>query len=512
MNVNPFLTIRIQQRRLSVVVAALALLSMLAFAAPLRAAERVALVIGVAEYGAIPALKNTVNDARAIADTLQGIGFDVRLLVNPGGEDMQRALDAFSFQSETADLAMIYFAGHGVEVAGENWLIPADARVANNRDIQNQSVSLTQVLHAVDRARKMRIVVLDSCRDNPFAGVIAPDQVASAVGEATEGARSVGAGLASPSPDRGTLVAYAARAGSVAMDGGGDHSPFAQALMDKLVKPGLEISLMFRQVRDDVLRRTDNRQEPHTYGSLSGVPFFLAGAGDLAGRLDGGLVDWSALRPDDEEQLLALAEEGDTRSLVGLAYMRLNPNEDRFDPAEAARLLQRAADAGSAEAQYELALQYEKGRGVDPDPVRALALYRQSADQDYADALNDMGFFYYQGMLGLPQDRQTALRYFERAADLRHPQAMYNFAALIDDGLIPGKGPEEAAGYLYDALRVGNPEVLKVLIEHPATLKPETRRALQARLAQNDFYEGSIDGDFGPGTQRGLRQAYGLPG
>ncbi|MBY6089208.1 caspase family protein [Maritimibacter alkaliphilus] len=477
--------------------------------APLRAAERVALVIGVADYEAITPLANTSNDAGGIAETLDRIGFAVTTLIDPPLSEMTETLKRFSFEAETADLALIYFAGHGVEVQGENYLIPADARVQSNRDILAQSLSLDDLLAAVDSARKMRIVILDSCRDNPFGDVIAQDggpaAASSGTGEPTA-SRGFG-GLAEPAPDRGTLVAFAAKDGNVALDGKGDHSPFATALMDKLAQPGLEISLMFRQVRDEVLALTGNRQEPHTYGSLSGIPFYIAGGGTA--EPDPTLA-WSSLRPDDEAQLVALAEEGNTRSLLGLAYMRLNPSDARFDPAQAVGYLQRAADAGSAEAQYELGIQYETGKGVTADNARALDYYMAAARQDYPDALNDLGFFYYQGMLGLPADPQKALIYFERAADQRHPQAMYNFAALIDDGLIGGKGPEEAAGYLYQALRIGNAEVLKVLTEHPDQFKPATRRALQAKLRDNAFYAGALDGDFGPGTRRGLRAAYGV--
>lgn len=483
----------------------------LLLARPALSAERVALVIGISAYEAIPPLKNTVNDARAIARTLERIGFEVSQLTDPDRATIQKELDRFSFRAETADLALIYFAGHGVEVQGENFLIAADARVASNQDIQNQSVSLKDFLNTVDRARKMRIVILDSCRDNPFGDSLAPAGTTTG-GQNDTAARGIGQGLAEPSPERGTLVAFAAKDGKVALDGAGENSPFALALMDKIDKPGLEISLMFRQVRDEVLRLTNNMQEPHTYGSLSGIPFFLAGGAPETSATDREQLAWSALRPDDEAQFRQLAAEGDTRSLLGLAFMHLNPNEDRFDPVEAARLLAQAADAGSAEAQYELAIQYETGRGVPQDQTRALDLYRQSAGQDFPDAINDLGFFYYHGMLGLPRDPKRALEHFERAADLRHPQAMYNFAALIDDGLIEGKGPREAAQYLYQALRVGNAEVLKVLTEHPDSLKPETRRELQAELRRFDLYQGTIDGQFGPGTKRGLRRAYGLEG
>ena len=158
----------------------------------------------------------------------------------------------------------------------------------------------------------------------------------------------------------------------------------------------------------------------------------------------------------------------------------------------------------------ELAKLFEQGLGVEIDEKRALELYRAAADQDFADAINDLGFLYYQGGLGLRADPAKALELFERAADLRQPEAQFNFAALIDDGLIAKKGPPEAAGYLYAALRSGSEDVLNLLLQRPTMFKEETRRELQKLLKNNAFYAGSIDGDFGPGTNRSIRAAYGL--
>ncbi|WP_114283930.1 caspase family protein [Candidatus Halocynthiibacter alkanivorans] len=483
------------------------------------AGDRIGLVIGMSQYDNIPDLKNTVNDARLISETLDGIGFKVTTLMDAPMAELMDTIDDFSFRSETADLALIYFAGHGVEVEGENFLVPVDADVRSNRDIQRQSVSLSQLLTAVDRARKMRIVILDSCRNNPFGDALArsePGQGAAQGADNNNGSdlRSSAGGLAVPSPDRGTMVAFAARDGQVALDGEGDNSPFAMALAQTLARPGLEISLMFRQVRDQVLASTYNLQEPYTYGSLTSIPFYLAGPAEGSEAVDiaDPSVAWTKIRPDQEVQMAALAQGGDTRSMLGLAYMRLNPEGSRFDPSEALDYLSRAAAAGSPEAQFELAKLYERGIGTAQDPARALALYRAAADQDFADAINDLGFMNYQGLLGLPQDPAKALALFERAADLRHPQAMFNFAALIDDGLIPSKSLEDAAGYLYQALRSGSTDVLNLLSDRPTMFKLETRQALQRRLRDNEFYDGTIDGDFGPGTQRGIRLAYGLTG
>lgn len=480
----------------------------LVWAAP----DRVALVIGMAEYEAITPLANTRNDADALAETLTEIGFDVTRVLDVSLDELRAVMKDFSFRSETADLALIYFAGHGIEVQGENFLIPIDARPRSNAEVQNQSVSLKEMLAVVEKARVMRIVILDSCRDNPLGGDIDTSAaVQSALQSADQATRGVG-GLAPANPDRGTLVAFAAKDGQVALDGTQGNSPYARALMEKMSKPGLEISLMFRQVRDAVLEETRNLQEPYTYGSLTGQPFYLSGGPEDAQEVAAAepSKSWSKLRPDQESQLLALANLGDARSMLGLAYIRLNPEDSRFDPAQAVGFLERAVERGSPEAQMELAKLYEQGIGVDVDEARALELYQAAADQGFADAINDLGFLHYQGGLGLRPNPAKALELFERAADLRHPEAQFNFAALIDDGLIPDKGPKDAARYLYAALRSGSQDVLNLLLERPTMFAEETRRELQAQLQAFNFYQGSIDGDIGPGTKRGIRAAYGL--
>lgn len=489
------------------------LVLLLGLAGPAAAAERIALLIGISDYRSIPPLKNTVNDATDLSDTLKGIGFEVTTLINVSGAELRSSLEKFSFKAETADLALIYFAGHGVEVQGENFLIPVDADVQSNKDIQQQAVSLKDFLRTVDGARKMRIVILDSCRDNPFGDTIDLTQPVAA-GDGSQTTRGA-SGLAPPSPDRGTMVAFAARDGNVALDGEGDNSPFALALMDKLTRPELEISLMFRAVRDDVLQRTGNRQEPHTYGSLTGIPFHLASLGErdqtLALGLKGRVEAWSKINPDLEEQYKVLAEEQkDVRAMIVLGMMRLHPESPRYDPDAARAYLEQAAALGDPEAMYELGRLYETGIGAPSDPKKALSYYKASARQDYGPALSDMGFFQIEGMLGLVPDTDKGIQYFRRGAEQRNAPAMFNYASMIDDGFVQGKTSDDAATYFYQALRAGNPEVLSALTLHHDTLLPATRRALQKKLKENAFYQGKIDGDFGPGTQRSLRAAYGL--
>ncbi|MFB9171376.1 caspase family protein [Roseibium salinum] len=464
-----------------------------------------ALIVGIADYQNAPDLYNTTNDGKLISETLKKLDFEVSEHFDIGLDEFKDLLKRFEFESETADVALVYFAGHGIEVGGTNFLVPADADAASRQRVADTSVSLDDILAAVDKARQLRIVILDSCRNDPFASADGKDTL-------TLENASVRSSLAPPSPERGTLVAYAAEAGAIALDGAGDNSPFATALAQTLKTKDLEIGLAFRRVRDTVLKATGNAQEPHTYGSLSGQPYFLAGQSQEINGLESAdrKNAWSRLEVDQEQVLQVAAREGDSRALKGLAYMRLNPEGDRFDPSQAAALLEKAAEDGDPEAMFELARMYERGIGVDQDVEKALTLFRKSADAGFADAINDLGFLHFQGGLGITRDPKKAIEFFGKAADLRHPEAMFNYAALIDDGIVDGKQPDDAAEYLYRALRSGNEEVLGQLSDNPDMFKVSTRRSLQRKLAERSFYTGTIDGQFGPQTQRGLRQAYGL--
>jgi tetratricopeptide (TPR) repeat protein len=478
-----------------------------------EAANRVALVIGMSQYKTIPTLANTVNDATAIAEKLEGLGFVVDRAIDLPLKDLIKTVSAFSFKSETSDIALIYYAGHGVELNGQNFLIPVDVKIIKPSDVGAQAITLKQLLTAVENSRKLRIVILDSCRNNPFADW--PVQEVAKAGtedfDSVETRSLLKQGLAEPSVDKGTLVVYAAKDGEAALDGeGGIHSPFAKALIEQLPARNVEIGMMFRQVRDAVLRDTKNKQEPHFYGSLSGVPFFLAGTDQNVASLTDRKTAWGSLAPDQELQLASLASDGNVRAMLGLGYMSLAANDKaRFKPERAFAMFTEAADKGDPEAMFELAKLYEKGIGTNQDVAKALSLYQKAADLGFADAINDLGFLYYQGAVGQKQDKKKAVELFLKAADLRHPQAMYNVAALIDDGAVEGKTPDDAGRYLYAALRTGVKDVLDQLETNPNQFKPATRKALQAELAKNKLYAGKIDGAIGKGTQRSMRVAFG---
>ena len=244
------------------------------FSRPALAGNRVALVVGNASYQNVVHLANPANDASALADTFKKANFDVVMLRHDlGAVEFRRALREFGDKARDADIAVIYYAGHGLEVDGINYLIPADAVLERDSDVYDEAIPLDRVLVAVEPARRLRLIILDACRDNPFAKTM----------KRTIAQRAIGQGLAKVEPDQpNTLIAFAARAGSTASDGNGKNSPFAAALADHLATPGLDLRKAFGYVRDDVLKATNNRQEPFIYGSLGGEDMMLVPAPKVA--------------------------------------------------------------------------------------------------------------------------------------------------------------------------------------------------------------------------------------
>jgi uncharacterized caspase-like protein len=225
--------------------------------------RRIALVIGNSAYDNVPALDNPERDAKLVGEVLKRTGFQsVTLLTNLKKHALVGALRRFAAQAETADWAVIYYAGHGIEVSGMNYLVPIDARIASDRDIGFEAVPFEQVLNAAERAKKLRLVILDACRDNPFKAKMKRTLTAAS--------RSVAGGLAAVEPEAGTLVVFAAKDGQQALDGDGTNSPFAQAFVKNVQTPGLEVRRLFDYVRDDVLDMTSRQQQPFSYGSISG--------------------------------------------------------------------------------------------------------------------------------------------------------------------------------------------------------------------------------------------------
>jgi uncharacterized caspase-like protein len=225
--------------------------------------RRIALVIGNGKYENAGVLANPTNDADAVADLFTKAGFDsVDRRRDLGVVEFKRAVREFVDRAANADVAVVYYSGHGLEIGGVNYLIPVDAKLTSVLDMDDEAVSLDRILVAAGHVKKLSLIILDACRENPFHP--AADDARVTRGGVSMGLAGVGPTVAD------TLIAFAAKAGSVSYDGDGRNSPFTTALVKYITQPGLDIRLALGKVRDDVLRATNHRQEPYVYGSLGG--------------------------------------------------------------------------------------------------------------------------------------------------------------------------------------------------------------------------------------------------
>jgi uncharacterized caspase-like protein len=255
-------------RRLAVLIAILLTCCCASEAA--LAGKRVALVIGNSAYQNVNALANPANDAAAMAEMFRKASFEVvDSRRDLKAQEMRRALREFTDKARGADIAVIYFAGHGLEVDGINYVVPVDAMLERDADVDDEAVSLNRILMAAEPAAKLRLVILDACRDNPFAKKM----------KRTLASRAVSRGLVGVEAARpNTFIAFAAKEGSTAADGTGANSPFTTALLKHLTQPGLDIRKAFGFVRDDVMNATGDQQEPYTTNSLGGNDVALVSA------------------------------------------------------------------------------------------------------------------------------------------------------------------------------------------------------------------------------------------
>lgn len=222
------------------------------------AAGRVALVVGNSAYQRLPGLINPSNDSVDVSQSFERLGFTVTTIKDASFERLRVALLEFGRAAAGADMAVLFYAGHGIEVSGENWLVPIDADLKSDADVNTEAVSLHRAMLSVSNAKQLGLVILDACRSNVFKNI-----------RRTGATRAADRGLAPIDPAENVLVAYAARDGTTAADGKGRNSPFTSALLRHMETPGLELEFLFRNVRDDVWAATNGEQQPFLYGSLS---------------------------------------------------------------------------------------------------------------------------------------------------------------------------------------------------------------------------------------------------
>ena len=306
------------------------MIALVLFTLPAHAQDKVALVIGNASYKNSTPLANPVNDARAVAEKLTSIGFEVALYEDLSGQAFRVALGAFSEKALNADLAIVFYAGHAIEMQGKNYLIPIDAEMKSEATAQFETITLDQMLQAVRSAKQLGMVMLDACRNNPFATTMVR----------SNGTRGDSRGLASVSVEgeTGLVVSFAAEAGNTADDGDGSHSPYTSALLEVLDQPGLEVGRMFRSVRAKVKTATNGKQVPIEQMQLPDQDIYLvagtAPAPVIAATTTTASAD-PAPAPADDPLLIYLAalKSGDRAAIED--FIRRYPDHPRAVDARA---------------------------------------------------------------------------------------------------------------------------------------------------------------------------------
>lgn len=431
-------------------------------AEPAFAGKRVALVLANSAYQHAPSLANPVNDGAVMAKTLKDAGFDV---VDSRHDltalDTRRVLRDFADATRDADIAVVYYAGHGIEVEGSNYLIPVDARLERDTDVYDEALSLDRVLVAVEPAKQLRLVILDACRDNPFGRTM----------KRTLASRSIGRGLAQVEPtSSNTLIAYSAKAGFTAQDGDGANSPFTIALSKHLTTPGLDVRRAFGFVRDDVLKSTGNKQEPFVYGSLGGedVPLVPVKAAPVTATAPA--VNPQADMRRDYELALQVGNKP-----AWEAFLAQHP--DGFY----ANLAKLQLDKIQAEQVHAAAIEKAKQAEAERDRLAALGAQKDAQAKAAADAKAAE-----QAQLAAQKAKEQAQQQAAAAEQQR-----VNLAAAA-----PGAAPASPAS------RVGT----NVAALTPAATPVDLSRSVQTELRRVGCFSGQVDGNWSTSSQRSLSQ------
>jgi TPR repeat protein len=275
----------LSRRWKSAAAALLAIVAIALAALPARAENRFALVIGNGAYRNVPALANPPNDAKDVAAALKSLGFKVTLKLDLDLAAMQRAIEEFALESTDADVSLFYYAGHGLQLAGRNYLVPVGAELRKPDDITARTVALDPVLAELGKGKGSHLVLLDACRNNPFASTVALPT----------------AGLARVGKLPGFFITFATQPDNVAFDGSGRNSPFAAALLGHVATPGADISSMMIAVRNDVFAATGGQQIPADESLLT-KQFYFAGAASAEETLETQL--WRLAGKDRDPNLL----------------------------------------------------------------------------------------------------------------------------------------------------------------------------------------------------------------
>jgi uncharacterized protein len=495
-------------------VAPFLLLAVVLFAPPAFASgERLALVIGNGKYANVPALENPANDAADLANALRSVGFEVIEQLDASRDGMTKALRDFSARLRSADVALFFYAGHGMQMNGENYLLPVDADIQTPADVRFNTVDLSDIQQEMDGDRRVNIIILDACRNNPFADRL------SQSGRAAP-ARGLGRIDAT---GEGSLIVYSTQPNNVALDGAGRNSPFTAALLKHVATPGLEVRQMLSRVRGDVLAATERRQTPWDSSSLVG-DVYLAGAPSaqpaaVAAALapnSAAMPVANATSPRTDPQVAAMTPapaagpavvlkpppppQNECDRLIAFippfatpeqlqrgkhvnwpaaaaacaAVVAEQPGDMRMqyyygmaldktnNVVEALRRVKMAADAGDPDAMVSLGFYFVTGHGVVKNPERAFELFSKAAATGNPDGLSDLGSMYSNGLF-VKQDNAKALDYYEKSIEAGSSFALNQIGVMYFDGKGVERDYRAAAEYFQQAADLGDGYALKFL-------------------------------------------------
>jgi uncharacterized caspase-like protein len=457
-----------------------AILSMLLAPGCAWAEKRVALIVGNSTYQTVPQLPNPARDASAVAKMFKDAGFDsVDVQINAGNLEFKRSIRRFETMADQADIAVIYYAGHGLEISGTNYLIPIDARLASDRDAGDEAIALERLVSSTDGAKRLRLVILDACRNNPFVTTMRRERANRAV--------TSGLGKIEPT-STDTLIAYAAKAGSTADDGDGQHSPFTSALLKNLTVPGLDVRLAFGRVRDEVLKSTGNRQEPFVYGSLGGETIALIPQtakpvdSDAEARIDyeltaqiGTKEAWDSFLASHPTGLYANLARAQNSKLSAAQQSHARADDARRDAEEQAaqkaaelrKQLEEQSTRQTAEAKQKLSEQAKKELEEAKKQVELAQQQVEAARQQVAEAKRQA---IAEAQLQVEQARRAAKEDAEK------------IAALTPSQTIPQAAPPSS----------------------PQINQADITRLLQAHLKRVGCNFGNVDGNWDDSSRKAL--------
>ena len=457
---------------------------------PALAERKVALLIGNAAYSA-PAteLKNPPNDVATLKATLEDAAFEVEVAQNLGRAAMSQVLAAFEEKAAGADIGLIYYSGHGIEVNGDNFLLPVDARLASDRDVKYEAIQLDDLVASLSRVSKLKLVLLDACRDNPF--LTAMKRFSATRGAVTRGLARV------ETAESNMLIGYATAPGDVALDGDGDSSPYAQALARHLVAPGREVEVALRAVARDVFEATGGKQRPFITGSLFetvvlGAPADGASASGIDPCRDAA-AHWAAIGGRKDKTLLeehlrhfrgcafaslarleiaALAPTADTREPVTGGAPETACDRLAAQPGDPMKLASvggvgfndialpdalTACRAAVRDFPGDIRLRYQLGRVLDKsgDDMAALEEYRVAAAAGHMGATNNIGSIFHNGET-VAQDYAEAMTWYRKAAEGGDDTAMNNVGNLYSRGQGVPRDDAEALAWYRRAAEAGS--------------------------------------------------------